>query len=177
MEVLQFASILLTSSSKNVLRWTLSAWSYPSVLAGCGEPSLAHGLMGKRNVCLLSDPSRGSGIFVRCLSLCVLLHSLQSILLQWSCALLSPGISESCCLLSIIWKRELQASLIWHLLPQILDLVCGQCQGTGLLQRSRVHIRFFRCLSHYLTQIWFPMGVINIATNWQYDLTEILFIA
>lgn len=99
-------------------------------LAGCVEPSVAHGLEGRRNVWLLTDSSRGQRISVGCLSLRLPLHSLRRTPLVL--LLLSPGIA----VLLSSWvsseKGNCKPVLFCILpspLPQILNLRCGQRQS------------------------------------------------
>ena len=58
------------------------------------ELSLAYGLVGRRNLCLLVVPSMSYRIPVSGLSLLLPALSLQPVLLHWSCALLNARISE-----------------------------------------------------------------------------------
>ena len=99
---------------KNVLRWTLSIWSSSSVLAGCAELSLACGPVGRKNIQVVVDTSRRHSISVSFLSLSLLLHSLQPVLILWSCTLLSAGSSESCCFLEFRLRKRTPSSSYSH---------------------------------------------------------------
>lgn len=110
MKILYLAWSILTNSPRNVLRWTLSIWSCSSVLKGCCWTVFAYGWVWRRSFWLLVVPSRAYRTSMSCLSLSLSIRSLQPILLHWSYAFLSPGISESPYFLEY-HKREATPSL------------------------------------------------------------------